>query len=57
MGNWLKIRGTITVFDKKALVIFQPVRCSGYRVIEPVRMIILEQLTGSLLEIGCSDDG
>ena len=52
----LEVRRAVTVLHEKSLVVFQPVRRSGHRVVQPVGVIVLDLFARALLHVGGGND-
>src|SRR5512133_433237 len=52
VGYRFHVGSAIPQLHKETLVILQPVWRAGHRVIEPVRVIVFQHLSGPLLEVG-----
>src|SRR5688572_23464973 len=56
MRDWFHVSAPITVLDEKALIVLEPVWCSDYGVVEPVRVKVLDSLADALLEVSGRHD-
>ena len=53
-GIW-SVGAPVPDLHEKSLIVLQPVGCAADRVVQPVGMVILQLLPGSLIEIRCHD--
>ncbi len=53
----LHVGRAVAVLDEEALVVLEAIRRPRDRVVEPVRVVVLEHLAGALLEVRRGDQG
>src|SRR5262245_15981606 len=53
MSDGLDIGGTVTVLDEETLIVLEPIRSADYRVVQSIRVEILQRLANPLFEIRC----
>jgi hypothetical protein len=56
VGDRLDVGGAVAVLHEEALVVLQAVRRADYRVVQAIRVEILQRLADALLEVGRRDD-
>jgi len=57
VGDRLEVGRAVALLDEETLVVLEPVRRAGHRVVEAVGPVVLDHLAHPLLEVGRRDDG